>query len=113
MTSAVRAALAPFALAAVLLCSPFPPALAQPDPSKPVHIIVPFPAAGAVDATTRILGERPWARWGQPVIVDSRPGAASNIGAAAAYRAEPDGTTTGLAAQMLAAMAGLELVHIP
>ena len=67
--------------------------LAQQYPSKPVRVIVPFPAAGAVDATTRILGERLSSKWGQPVIVDNRPGAASNIGAAAAYRAEPDGTT--------------------
>ena len=90
MTSATSTALA---LAVVFLCSLFNPALAQQFPSKPVRIIVPFPAAGAVDATTRILGERLSSKWGQPVIVDNRPGAASNIGAAAAYRAESDGYT--------------------
>jgi tripartite-type tricarboxylate transporter receptor subunit TctC len=90
MRSGTRAALA---LAAAFLCCSFTGALAQQYPSKPVRIIVPFPAAGAVDATTRILGDKLSAKWGQPVIVDNRPGAASNIGAAAAYRAEPDGYT--------------------
>ena len=89
MHSTLKMALAVLALSLAIPVS----APAQQFPTKPVRIIVPFPAAGAVDATTRILAERLSARWGQPVIVDNRPGAASNIGAAAAYRAEPDGYT--------------------
>lgn len=88
MISGTRAALT---LAAVFLCYSF--ALAQQYPSKPVRIIVPFPAAGVVDAVTRIVGEKLSNKWGQPVIVDNRPGAASNIGAEAVYRADPDGYT--------------------
>ena len=80
---------AAFVFAAVCV----PAGAQQAWPAKPVRIVVPFPAAGSVDATTRILGEKLSVKWGQPVIVDKRPGAASNIGAAAVYRAEPDGYT--------------------
>ncbi len=66
---------------------------AQEWPAKPVRIIVPFPAGGSADLMPRIVAEKLAQRWGQPVIVDNRPGAAGNIGADAAYRAEPDGYT--------------------
>src|SRR5258708_22776224 len=63
---------------------------AQDWPAKPVRIIVPFPAGGSADLMPRIVAEKLAQMWGQPVIVDNRPGAAGNIGADAAYRAEPD-----------------------
>ncbi len=66
---------------------------AQDWPAKPVRIIVPFPAGGSADLMPRIVAEKLAQMWGQPVIVDNRPGAAGNIGADAAYRAEPDGYT--------------------
>jgi tripartite-type tricarboxylate transporter receptor subunit TctC len=66
---------------------------AQEWPAKPVRIIVPFPAGGSADLMPRIVAEKLAQMWGQPVIVDNRPGAAGNIGADAAYRAEPDGYT--------------------
>ena len=56
-------------------------------------IIVPFPAGGTADIMPRIFGEKLAAKWGQPVVVDNRPGAAGNIGAELVYRAEPDGYT--------------------
>ena len=66
---------------------------AQEWPQKTVRIIVPFPAGGSADLLPRYVGERLSQQWGQPVIVDNRPGAAGNIGAAAAFQAEPDGYT--------------------
>jgi len=66
---------------------------AQEWPVKAVRIIVPFPAGGSADALPRVIGESLTQQWGQPVIVDNRPGAAGNIGAAAVFQAEPDGYT--------------------
>jgi tripartite-type tricarboxylate transporter receptor subunit TctC len=66
---------------------------AQEWPQRAVRIIVPFPAGGSADLLPRYVGERLSQQWGQPVIVDNRPGAAGNIGATAAYQAEPDGYT--------------------
>ena len=66
---------------------------AQEWPQKTVRIIVPFPAGGSADLLPRYVGEKLSQQWGQPVIVDNRPGAAGNIGAAAAYQADPDGYT--------------------
>jgi len=69
------------------------PATAQEWPTKPVRIIVPFPPGGSADLLPRAVGEKLAQKWGQPVIVENRPGAAGNIGADAVYRAEPDGYT--------------------
>jgi tripartite-type tricarboxylate transporter receptor subunit TctC len=68
-------------------------ALAQEWPTKAVRIIVPFPAGGSADLLPRYIGESLQKQWGQPVIVDNRPGAAGNIGATAVFQAEPDGYT--------------------
>jgi len=68
-------------------------ASAQDWPAKPVRIIVPFPPGGSADLLPRIVGEKLAERFGQPVIVDNRPGAAGNIGATAVFQADPDGYT--------------------
>ncbi|HKU47904.1 MAG TPA: tripartite tricarboxylate transporter substrate binding protein [Burkholderiales bacterium] len=68
-------------------------ATAQEWPAKTVRIIVPFPAGGSADLLPRTVGESLQKQWGQPVIVDNRPGAAGNIGATAVYQADPDGYT--------------------
>jgi len=62
-------------------------------PAKPVRIIVPYPAGGTADGIPRIVSEKLSARWGQPVLIDNRPGASGNIGAELVSRAEPDGYT--------------------
>ena len=66
---------------------------AQEWPQKTVRIIVPFPAGGSADLLPRIVGEKLSEKWGQPVVVENRPGAAGNIGATAVYNAEADGYT--------------------
>jgi len=68
-------------------------ASAQDWPTRTVRIVVPFPAGGSADLLPRVIGESLQKQWGQPVIVDNRPGAAGNIGAAAVFQAEPDGYT--------------------
>jgi tripartite-type tricarboxylate transporter receptor subunit TctC len=79
-------------IVALLLCFALH-AHAQEWPAKPVRIIVPFPAGGSADLMPRAVAEKLAEKWGQPVIVDNRPGAAGNIGADAVFRAEPDGYT--------------------
>jgi tripartite-type tricarboxylate transporter receptor subunit TctC len=69
------------------------PLEAQVYPSRPVKIIVPFPAGGTADAMPRLVSEWLSRKWGQPVVIENRTGAAGNIGAEAAFKAEPDGYT--------------------
>ena len=74
---------------AVLLIAPCL-CFAQPYPSKPVRLIVPY-TAGNTDTTARIFGQKLGERLGQQVVIDNRPGAGANIGAEIAARAAPDG----------------------
>jgi tripartite-type tricarboxylate transporter receptor subunit TctC len=76
------------ALALIAFC-----AEAQDWPARTVRIIVPFPAGGSADLLPRVVAEKLSEKWGQPVIVENRPGAAGNIGADVVYRADPDGYT--------------------
>lgn len=62
-------------------------------PTRPVQIVVSFAAGGTVDIVARLVGERLAARLGQPVIIENRPGAGGNLGAAAVARSNPDGYT--------------------
>jgi tripartite-type tricarboxylate transporter receptor subunit TctC len=79
---------------AALLWAVSPVAFAQSDyPSRPIKIVVPLPPGPVADLVPRLIAEKLAARWGQPVIIENRPGAALNIGAEAVARAEPDGYT--------------------
>ena len=64
-------------------------------PSRPVHMIVPFPAGSSPDLVARLLTEKLAAALGQPVVVENRPGAGGNLGTALVARAAPDGYTIG------------------
>jgi tripartite-type tricarboxylate transporter receptor subunit TctC len=66
---------------------------AQPYPSKPIKIIVPFTPGSATDVMARIIGERMNTAWGQPVVVENKPGAGGSIGIRETARADPDGYT--------------------
>jgi tripartite-type tricarboxylate transporter receptor subunit TctC len=68
-------------------------ASAQTYPSRPVRIIVGFPAGGGIDIVARLMGEWLSQRLGQPVIIENRPGAAGNLGVEAVVRAPADGYT--------------------
>ena len=79
-----------------------PSAVAQSYPDRPVRIIVAFPAGGTLDTLARIIAQKLGDTWGQSVLVENRPGAGGNIGAASAARAAPDGYTLHFGAQSLA-----------
>jgi tripartite-type tricarboxylate transporter receptor subunit TctC len=66
-------------------------------PNRAIRWVNPGPAGGAGDVISRLVGDRLGARLGQPVVVDNRPGAGTNIGMTAVARAAPDGYTVGLA----------------
>lgn len=73
-----------------------PAAHAETFPARPIRIVVGFPTGGAPDTLARIVSEKISPSWGQPVVVDNKPGAGGNIGAEAVARAPGDGYTLAL-----------------
>jgi tripartite-type tricarboxylate transporter receptor subunit TctC len=86
-----HALIAAAVFAAVL--GPASAALAQSYPSKPVHIIVPYPAGGPVDILGRVLAQKLSETMGQPFVVDDKPGASGTLGSDLVAKAPPDGYT--------------------
>jgi tripartite-type tricarboxylate transporter receptor subunit TctC len=80
-------------LLAVLLAAVVQCAVAQDYPVKPVRLIVPFPPGGSVDLVARLVGKSLQDALHQPFVVDNKPGASGNVGAAYVAKAAPDGYT--------------------
>jgi len=66
---------------------------AQNYPTKPIHLIVPYPAGGGTDFFARLVGQKMSELIGQPIVVENKPGAATNLGADFVAKAPPDGYT--------------------
>ena len=99
-------------LAGALLVAPLAPAFAQDWPKGPVKIIIPFPPGGPTDTVGRILAKNLQDTWGQPVIIDYKPGAGTVIGADFVAKAAPDGQTIGMVNSSLAVNPTLRK-HLP
>jgi len=89
------------AASAVALLGAHSTGSAQTYPDRPVRIIIAFPAGGTIDTLGRILAQKLSEAWGQNVVIENRPGAGGNIGAATAAQAAPDGYTLHFGAQSL------------
>jgi tripartite-type tricarboxylate transporter receptor subunit TctC len=81
--TAVAASLAALAL----------PVAAQNYPAKPIKIVVPFPAGGTSDVLARLIGQKMTENWGQPVVIENKPGSSGNLGADAVAKSAADGYT--------------------
>src|SRR5215211_5029902 len=93
------------------------PALAQqPYPTKPIKLVMPFPAGGPTDILGRLLGQKLTESWGHNVVIDNRPGGGGVIGAMIAVKSPPDGHTMylgGITTLVLAPMLHRNLAYDP
>jgi tripartite-type tricarboxylate transporter receptor subunit TctC len=96
MHQATIAGIAASALMASFVCAPLSQAQAQDYPTRPITLIVPYPAGGGVDLIGRLVGQRLSAALGQQVIVENRGGAGGMIGTRDVAKAAPDGYTIGV-----------------
>jgi tripartite-type tricarboxylate transporter receptor subunit TctC len=100
-----RACLAAGAFTLLAVASPV---AAQTYPSKQIDLIVPFPAGGTTDNMARLIAQRLTDNWGQPAIVNNRPGGGSTIGTNLVAKAAPDGHTLLITTIAFAMNAGLQ-----
>ena len=93
LSSGVVAVKCAFALTLIAAVQAALPAQAQPYPSKPIRLIVPYAAGGTSDIVARQIAPKLNEAWGQPVIVENKPGANGNVGADLVAKSTPDGYT--------------------
>lgn len=86
---------------------------AQDYPVKPIHIVVPLPPGGSNDVLARILGQKMAEAFGQPVIVDNKPGAAGNIATDFMAKSAPDGYTIAIAPNQTVAVNPVLYAKLP
>jgi tripartite-type tricarboxylate transporter receptor subunit TctC len=91
--SSARAIVVACALAVAGVVAAGAAAQAQDYPTRPIRIVAPFPPGGAADILARAIGQTFSAAWGQPAVIDNRPGAGGTIGADVVAKAAPDGYT--------------------
>src|SRR5450759_2829640 len=90
MPVAIRLLLAVFLIPLLAASGPL---FAQAYPARPIKLVIPFPPGGPLDLAGRAIGQKLQEAWGQPVVVENRPGAGGNIGADAVAKSAPDGYT--------------------
>ncbi len=115
---AFASVLASIALGAFTLLAPAA-TYAQDYPQKPIRVVVPFPPGGGTDVLARIIGEKVAEKWGQPFLVENKPGAAGLVGADLVAKAPADGYTLlmtalgGITPETLDSFAPVVLVAAP
>ena len=91
--------LAPMLAAAFLALAPAPAAAQADYPNRAIRIVIPLAPGGTADTLPRMVGEKLTLKWGQPVIIENRPGGALHLASEHVFRAAPDGYTLLLAPQ--------------
>src|SRR5215510_10602600 len=84
--------------ASLFLCLPLLPCVsgAQTYPPRPVRVMVPFPPGGATDLVGRLVAAKMQEVWGQPVVIENKPGAGTVVGTDYVAKSAPDGITLGV-----------------
>ena len=107
MTNKAAQAFLPIGLLVVLVLGLASSVSAQDYPTRPVEVVVPFPAGGGTEIVTRHVTEGLTKRLGQPFVLLNRPGANTNLGTLAVVRSKPDGHTLLITSFWLAAKPSL------